>query len=62
MADIIGKITEAAKNIDKKEVKEAIGKALDSKAADKVIDAAEEKLHKDINKSDIKEGLDKLLK
>ena len=61
MADIINDALNAAKNIDKGEIKDIVGKALDSDIADKAIDAVEKKVGKDIDKKDIKEGLDKLV-
>ena len=62
MSDIKEKVMDTLKNVDKAEIKKAVDSALDSGAADKVIDAAEKKLNKDIDKNDIKSGLDKLLK
>lgn len=53
---------EAVKNIDKEDVKKVVNKALDSGAADKVIDKVEKKIGKDIDKKDIKDGVNKILK
>lgn len=60
--ELIEKAKEAVKNIDKEDVKKVVNKALDSGAADKVIDKVEKKIGKDIDKKDIKDGVNKILK
>ena len=50
------------KKVDKDDVKGAVNKALDSKAADTVIDKINDKTKKDIDKSDVKKAVNSVLK
>lgn len=50
-----------ASKVDKQEIKNAADKALNSGAAEKVIDKVSEVTKKNISKDAVKEGLDKIL-
>lgn len=61
--DIKKEAENLVKNIDKEDVKKVVNQALDSKAADQVIDKINDKTKKvDINKDDVKKIVNNTLK
>ncbi len=61
--DIRKEAEKIVKSVDKDDVKIVVNKALDSKAADNVIDKINDKTKKvDINKTDVKKVVDSVLK
>ena len=61
--DIKKEAEKLVKSVDKDDVKKVVDTALDSKAADSVIDKINDKTKKvDINKSDVKKVVDSVLK
>ncbi len=61
--DIKKEAAKLAHNVDKEDVKKVVNQALDSKAADKVIDQINDKTKKvDIDKDDVKKIVNNVLK